>query len=133
MPSLLMMLLLAAMNANAAPPAGQSVTVPIMAMNDSGQTGTATLTPEGDRTRVVVELTGVPEGVVEPEHIHLGTCDKLNPAPKWPLQPLQNGRSVTVVPVSLATIMKDQTAINVHKSPTEIATYVACGNIPRGK
>ena len=70
MPILLMILLLAGMNANAAP-ADQALTIPIMAMNNSGQTGTATLTPEGDRTRVVVELSGIAAGVVEPAHIHL--------------------------------------------------------------
>jgi len=42
---------------------------------------------------------------------------------------VKNGRSVTIVPVSIETILKDRTAINIHKSATEIQVYVSCGNI----
>ncbi|HEY0664424.1 MAG TPA: hypothetical protein VGD18_07440, partial [Thiobacillaceae bacterium] len=89
----------------------------------------ATLMPEGDKTKVVILLSGAPAGVAQPAHIHLGTCDKLDKAPKWKLEPLKDGKSTTVVPVSLETILKDKTAINVHKSAAEIQVYVSCGNI----
>src|SRR5574340_807955 len=125
----LLILLLAGVSANTAWAVGD-VTVKLNALNNSGQTGTAILSPEGsNKTKVVIELSGIPAGVVEPAHIHMGTCDKLNPAPKWPLQSIKDGRSTTVVPVSLDSILKDKTAINVHKSPTDIMTYVSCGNI----
>ena len=42
---------------------------------------------------------------------------------------VENGRFVTVVPAPLDTILKDETAINVHKSAAEAQVYVACGNI----
>ena len=134
MPRLLMMLLLAGMSANAAWAAGGPVTVELKALNNSGQTGTAVLSPEGSKkTKVVIEMSGISAGMVEPVHIHMGTCDKLNPAPKWPLQSIKDGRSTTIVPVSLGTILKDKTAINVHKSPTDIVTYVSCGDIVGAK
>jgi len=105
------------------------VTVKLEAQNNSGQTGTATLTPQGNTTRVVIELLNAPTNVVEPAHIHLGTCDKLDKAPKWKLEAVKGGRSTTTVPVSLDTILKQKTAINIHKSAEEVQVYVACGNI----
>ncbi len=93
------------------------------------ESGTAVLTAEGASTRVVVSLKGVPKGRVEPIHIHEGVCGHINPAPKWPLKSLMDGKSETVVPVSLEDLLKGKYAINVHESSRDIAVYVACGNI----
>jgi len=71
----------------------------------------------------------MPAGVSQPAHIHLGTCDNLDKAPKWNLQPVKNGQSITELAVPLQTILKDKTAINVHKSAAEAHVYVSCGNI----
>lgn len=97
------------------------------------ESGTAVLTAEGASTRIVVDLKGVPKGRVEPIHIHEGVCGHINPTPKWALNSLENGKSETVVPVSLDDLLKGKYAINVHKSAKEIAVYVACGNIVEGK
>jgi len=107
------------------------LTIKLDAQNNSGQSGTATLTPEGDQTKVVVEMMNAPAGVAQPMHIHLGTCANLDKVPKWKLEALKDGKSTTMVPASLATIMKDKTAINVHKSVAEIQVYVACGDIAK--
>lgn len=113
--------------------AGSAVTVRLDAQSNSGQTGTATLQPAGERTKVVIELANVPAGVAQPAHIHRGTCDNLDKAPRWNLKAVRDGRSVTLVPVSLDTILKEPMAINVHKSAIETQIYVACGNIVRTK
>lgn len=125
----LMILLLAGLFSNAALALDDVVTVKLEALNNSGQNGVATLLPEGDKTKVVIEIPNAPAGVAQPAHIHLGSCDKLDKAPKWGLEAVKGGRSVTVVPVSLETILKDRTAINVHKSAAEAQIYVSCGNI----
>ena len=132
MRKLVVALLFSGLFANAALAAHDVVTVKLDAQNDSGQTGTATLTPEGDKTRVVIELSNGPKGVAQPAHIHLGTCDKLDKAPKWKLEAVKDGKSVTVIPASLKTILKDRAAINVHESAAEIQVYVSCGNIAAG-
>ena len=106
-----------------------SVVVQINPLNGSGENGSATLLPEGKETKVVITLFNTPPGVAQPAHIHLGRCDSLNPAPKWPLSPVENGRSVTMVPVPIDEITKNPTAINVHESKGEIMKYVACGDI----
>ena len=125
----LMILLLAGLFSSAALALDDVVTVKLEAQNNSGQNGVATLLPEGDKTKVVIEIPNAPAGAVQPAHIHLGSCDKLDKAPKWSLEAVKGGRSVTMVPVSLETILKDKTAINVHKSAAEAQIYVSCGNI----
>jgi hypothetical protein len=124
-----MTLMLAGLFSGAALALDDNVTVKLEAMNNSGQTGTATLIPEGDKTKVVILLSNAPAGVAQPAHIHLGLCDNLDKAPKWKLEAVKDGSSTTVVPVSLDTILKENSAINIHKSAAEIQVYVSCGNI----
>ena len=97
--------------------------------NASGELGTVTLSAMGDKTRVDVALANAPTDAPQPAHIHEGPCAKLNPKPKYPLTPVVDGVSTTVVDVPMAQLMAGGFAVNVHKSPTDIATYVACGDI----
>lgn len=110
--------------------AGEPVTITIMQQNQSGESGTATLTPlEGGKTKVEISLKGESKGVAQPAHIHDGGCVSLDPKPKHGLDNVVNGKSTTVVPVALNDLVDKQLAINVHKSTDDIKTYVACGDI----
>lgn len=109
--------------------ADSSISVTMNAQNNSGESGTATLTAVGDQTKVVLDLSGAPAGP-QPAHIHEGTCANLNPTPKYPLTSVVNGKSETTVNVSLASLLTGGFAINVHKSPQEVSTYFSCGTIP---
>ncbi len=109
--------------------AADSMTVKLGPENNSGESGTATLTAMGKQTKVAVTVDGVPAGVTQPMHIHKGTCDKLDPKPAFPLSPVKDGKSETTVKVSLDDLMKGGYAINGHKSAKDIKTYVFCGNI----
>jgi Cu/Zn superoxide dismutase len=100
----------------------------ITAQNGSGEHGTVALKPRGDKTVVEVHIIGAPK-TAQPAHIHLGTCDKLDPAPKYPLTPIVDGISETTVDASVATLTATAMAVNVHKSADDIKTYVACGNL----
>lgn len=105
------------------------VTITLHAQNDSGETGAATLQQQGDDLLVYVRVVN-PVAPAQPAHIHEGTCAKLNPIPKYPLSPIKDGRSTTRIRnLQLASLLAAPFAINVHKSPNDIATYVACGNI----
>lgn len=109
--------------------ATSSVTVTLMAQNGSGETGTATLTQESGDVKVVVTLKNAP-AAAQPMHIHSGTCATLNPAPAYPLQSVTNGTSTsTVKGVTIDDLLAKPYAINVHKSTSDIGTYVACGDI----
>ena len=110
---------------------GKSVSVRMHAQNDSGETGSAKLTAEGaDKTRVEISLKGAPKGTAQPAHIHEGSCAKLDPKPKHGLENVVDGKSTTVVPASLDSVKG--MAINVHKSTSDIKTYVSCGDIGKG-
>src|SRR5215471_12353565 len=103
------------------------VTVKLGAQNGSGDTRTATFPPQGNKTQVVLQLTGAP-ATAQPAHIHEGSCAKLNPAPKIPLQNVVNGKSTTVLDMPMKQVMAGG-AVNVHKSAQDVKTYVACGDL----
>lgn len=106
------------------------VTVPLAPQNNSGESGTATLTEEGTKTKVVVAVNGAPAGVPQPLHVHKGTCAQLDPKPAYGLTTMNGGKSETTIDVALPALQKGGFAINGHKSAQEAATYVFCGNIP---
>lgn len=105
-----------------------TVTVPLAAQNDSGQSGTATLTADGNQTRVVIDLANSPAGP-QPAHIHTGTCATLGGV-AFNLEFPRDGKSTSTVNTPLSALQTGGFAINVHKSPQEASVYVACGNIP---
>jgi hypothetical protein len=109
--------------------AADAITVTLNQTNGSNTSGTATLTPEGNQTKVVIEMQGAPTGAVQPVHFHKGTCDKLEPKPVYPLQDIKNGTSTTVVPVEMSMLTATPYTINVHKSAAEMNTSVACGEV----
>jgi len=105
------------------------VTVKLGEQNNSGETGTATFTPRGDKTQVVLQISGAPAAAAQPVHIHAGSCAKLDPTPRIPLQNVTNGKSTTVLDMPIAKVMSAGGAINVHKSAEDVKTYVACGDL----
>jgi len=117
------------LTASAALAQDKPVTVNLSSQNASGESGTATLTPQGDKTQVVIKLAGAPAGIQQPAHIHDGSCASLDPKPRVPLQNLVGGNSTTTVDMKLGDIMGKGGAINVHKSAEDLKTYVACGDM----
>jgi hypothetical protein len=108
------------------------IIITIEELNGSGISGDATLTDNGDGTTTIDVLVDGATGD-HPMHLHSGTCAELGDV----VVPLTNvdaeGSSVTDVDVPLATIQDPEIgphAINIHLSPDEISTYVACGDVP---
>ena len=112
-------------------PAGMKVLkINMTALNGSGENGTATLTDTLGGLKVSVDLTGAPKDTPQPTHIHVGTCGNINQAPEYPLSNTVDGKGISLVKgVHLSTLMGAKYAVNVHKSTTDLATYVSCGNI----
>lgn len=107
------------------------VRITLIDENGSGEDGSGQLTDQGDgTTKVELIMLNAPEGAVQPAHIHEGSCATLNPAPAYPLTNVIEGKSTTIVKVSLADLTSKKYAINVHKSATEASVYVSCGNLP---
>jgi hypothetical protein len=103
--------------------------------NGSAESGTATLTTEGDQTRVVLDLQSRSATQVaprQPAHIHKGSCEELDPTPAYALNDVKAGTSTSTVDVRLTDLEKDAVVINVHESADNIERYVACGVISAG-
>ncbi len=102
--------------------------------NHSGETADVVMTEAGGNTTVTVTTENGPAGVAQPVHIHKGTCDTLDPKPTYPLTTLIGGKSTTTLKgVTIAQLEGSDFAINVHHSTSDVPTYYACGNIPKGK
>jgi hypothetical protein len=107
---------------------GGGHTFKLSPQNGSGESGTATLTQHGDTLMVKLAISGGSGS--HPAHIHKGTCAKLDPKPAYPLTTVADGASSTSLKsVKLSQLMSGTYAINVHKSTTDIKTYVACGDL----
>jgi hypothetical protein len=124
--SLFVPVLAALLLLSAACSAQQSRTFQLQMLNDSGVTGSAVLTDLGDgSTRVVVDVD--PAGHPEmPAHIHHGTCVELVPQPLHWLETVVDGKSDTVLPISLADLLAGDLAVNLHVSAEDMGTYAAC-------
>jgi hypothetical protein len=105
----------------------RALTLDVAAQNGSGQSGTARLTDDGEKTRIVVELAN-PLEVAQPSHIHEGTCDELGDVVA-PLENVVDGRAESVVDMSLAELRRGGLIVHAHKSEAEYETSVACAEI----
>lgn len=99
-------------------------------------TGTAAAVGDLRQTHVTVSLGSATAGAVHPWHIHAGQCGDngpiVGPAANYP--PLTVGTDGTAN--ASATVLAGLTTgtryyVNVHKSPSEMGTIVACGNLTR--
>lgn len=106
------------------------MTVQLAALNNSGASGEATLTAQGEQTQVAVRLTGLKGTGAHPGHIHQGTCDNLGSV----VAPLQSvtpgadgtGTATATAPVAMNTAMNGQHVVNYHMPD---GTPAACGAI----
>ena len=104
-------------------------TVQLETLNASGVSGTVTLTEAGDsRTQVLVSVEPGANPDM-PAHIHPGSCENLQPQPKYPLQNVVDGSSTTIVPAGLAELTAGDLAVNLHRSNEDLGTYTACADL----
>jgi Cu/Zn superoxide dismutase len=124
------LLVILALNGGYAAPAGSisTLTIKLTAQNGSGENGTATLTQANGAVKVVIAIPKGPAGP-QPAHIHDGTCAGLKGV-VYPLTSVAKGASTTTVKgITIAQLLAGKYAINVHKSTSDIGTYVSCGAI----
>src|SRR4051812_11267750 len=107
----------------------QSVTLTLASQNDSGISGTATISQMADGKLQVMLKTSGSGGTARPAHIHRGTCANLQGGPVYNLTPVANDASTTTVDGSLQDLLTSPHAIHMHKSDDELTTYVACADI----
>lgn len=117
----------------------ESVTIDLNEYQESGVSGSATLTAEGDEVIVSSQIEGEMVTGDHPTHIHTGTCEDFDPDPTFPLNtvvldPVDNeGVSETRVDaVSLDELLRGDWVILIHKSAEELTNYLVCGEIKAG-
>lgn len=105
----------------------KKITVDLLTQNNSGQSGSAVFTEVNGKTKVVISFGRSSAGVVQPAHIHAGSCPGVGRV-LYPLNNVINGKSETTLNVTLAKLKKElPLAVNVHKSVEAPMVYVACG------
>ena len=109
---------------------GRTVIVDLLESNDSGQSGTATLTEYGPSTHVALSLLA---GALKTEsvHVHSGRCGDNLGSVDYPLISFVggSGESATTLDVSLDDLQDGDHAISAHAAG-EVSVDTACGNIP---
>lgn len=109
-------------------PAGE-IAVALREIGDSGRSGTAALSADGNQTLVVIEAAGDPVSEVQAAHIHEGTCDGLSAESVFDLKGSSSGRWAATVDVRLDTLTSGTYAIAIHKSGENLAAPTTCGDI----
>ena len=107
----------------------------LSAVGGSGISGTASGTTAHDSTHVTVKISGATPGATLPWHVHDGKCGDASPpvvgnASAYP--PLVVGADGTATAMAHITVKLNEARnyiVNVHASPTNLGTIVACGDI----
>ena len=114
-------------SATLAPPAGSPT---------PSVSGTATVMGNADssQTKVEVALNGATPGAAHPWHLHRGTCGSDqgivgDAAAYKPMTVGINGRATATATLEMPMPRTGEYMINVHASPTDMGTIVACGNL----
>jgi hypothetical protein len=102
--------------------------VALLTQNDSGVTGTAVLTAQGEQTLVSIVLSGAVTGG-HIAHLHDGSCAAPGEL-TITLNPVEStGVSETLVDIPLANLLNDGYFINVHQSEANWDTWLVCGDL----
>ena len=112
------------------PEQSQLIEITLLPQNDLGQTGYVFLEeiggPDG-KVDVIVKLESSIANVVQPAHLHLGSCDELGPI-EFPLDSVTEGFSQTTLEVSVNELQAlFPLVVNLHKSEDELEVSTACG------
>jgi hypothetical protein len=98
--------------------------------------GAVTIEPgsSGTSTHAVVTITGGDPGVTYPWHVHSGKCGDnggvVGQAPAYtPIKIGNDGNGKVDVTLPFAIPDNGAYYVNIHKSATDMATIVSCGNL----
>jgi Cu/Zn superoxide dismutase len=99
-----------------------------------GVGGTAFVTTTATASTATVNLTGATAGGIHPWHIHTGTCASGGPilgdaTAYAALQPASNGQDARTATIDVVLQTTQSYFINVHASPQDLGTIVACGDL----
>ncbi len=96
--------------------------------NNSGQSGTVVLTPDGNKTRVAIRLLNYIPSAVQPAYIYEGRCASLGKA-RHVLNNVAFGGSYTIISISLDQLKAEPELAVAISSPQPVNQISSCGNI----
>ena len=102
--------------------------------NNSGIVGAVAARSAVATTGVSLSIAGATSGARHPWHIHRGTCGSggaiVGDAGAYPvLQVGGNGQASASADLDVALSEDGQYYVNVHRSPQDLGTIVACGQL----
>ena len=106
----------------------------LAAVGMSGVTGTASGTTANDASHITLNVMGGTAGSTLPWHVHEGTCGDANApivgsASAYPaLSVGADGRATATAHLTIKLNEAKNYIVNVHASPTNLGTIVACGD-----
>lgn len=111
----------------------------LQAQAGSGAAGSAIITPgtSSSETSVTLQLSGGTPNGAHPWHLHTGRCGEGGgsivgePSQYPPLSVGGDGSARASVTLPFPVPTMGDYRINVHRSATEMATVIACGNLTR--
>lgn len=117
--------------------AAQEEGIALSPLNDSGVTGTATVTSDGQQTVVEVSIEGSTADAVHPNHLHTGTsCDDYTTI-DYNLTDIEvgadgTGTATTTLDAPIEEVEGTPRVIVAHTGPTlqDDPTPIACGVLP---
>ena len=101
----------------------------------SNITGSAEFEAEGDKaSKAEISIKGATKGSELPWHVHSGKCGSNGPivgaATAYPtLKVKDDGSAKAEAKLDMATPASGEYFVNVHKSPADLKTIVACGDL----
>ena len=115
------------------PPGPEDWTGTLSAVGGAGIIGSATGTTATNKTTITVNIAGGKAGDSLPWHVHEGKCGDANPpivgdaAAYAPLVVGANGTATGTATINVKLNEAGSYIVNVHASPTNLATIVSCG------
>lgn len=92
---------------------------------EGDQEGSVFLADLDDVRAVALEIDPGADGVLQPAHVHTGTCEEPGPI-VYPLATVKDGGSFTLLSASVDDLLESDYIVNVHLSEAEPGTYVSC-------
>lgn len=96
--------------------------------------GAVSVQSGGAHVSAAISLGGSQPGAEHPWHIHRGRCGAAgpivgDPSAYPPLRPAGDGRATAQVQLATALLADSAYSVNVHASPTNMSTIIACGDL----
>ena len=103
--------------------------VEIEELGGSGVSGRADMRSIGsEQSEVAIELEDAPDGPLA-VHMHEGPCRRDAAPPTHELEPVEDGRSESVIGASVQGLTHGHFHLAIHESDDEDSEHIACGQI----